>query len=418
MQNLPILRKYFLSALLAIIGFFTVSAENLMVVSGFVKNAKNKKKIENVSLTVPESNIGTVTNAEGFFSLKIPQSLFEKGIKAEQIGYQSKIITPADYIADKDLTIYLEPSSKNLKEFVVLGGEPREIVKKALEQIPDNYSDHDNLFSGFYRETVKKGNRFISISEAMVDVLKKSYNRRVIDGEKVSIHKGRKLLSPKPSDTLAVKLAGGPFMSVALDAVKNGEHLFKIDEMQYFDFKMERPELIDDRPHYVISFKPNTKLAYPLHKGVMFIDGESLALSRVEFELDMSDKNKATRSILQKKPRGLYFKPQEVSGVVTYKLIDGKSYINYVNSTIKFKCDWKKKLFSSSYTTNSEMVMVDREDHPDRHLKLHDTFGQYKIFTDVVDNYWEKDFWDDYNIIEPTESLEKAVDKLKKSKAG
>lgn len=418
MQKHSFPKKYLLASLIALFAIFTISAEELMVVSGYIKNAKNKKKIENVSLTVPGSNIGTVTNSEGYFSLKIPQSLVNKGIKAEQIGFQSKTILPTEYIADSEFTIFLEPSSMTLKEFVVLGGEPREIVERALEQIPDNYADHDNLFSGFYRETIKKGNRFISISEAMVDVLKKSYYRRVIDGEKVSIKRGRKLMSPKPADTLGVKIAGGPFMSVALDAVKNGEHLFKIDEMKYFDFKMEKPELIDDRPHYVISFKPNTKLSYPLHKGVMFIDGETLALSRVEFALDMSDKNKVTHSILQKKPRGLYFKPEEVSGVVTYKLIDGKSYLNYINSTIKFKCDWKKKLFSSSYTTNTEMVMVDRDNNPDKRLKMHDPFGQYKIFSDIVDNYWDKDFWDEYNIIEPTESLEKAVDKLKKSKAG
>ena len=58
--------------------------------------------------------------------------------------------------------------------------------------------------------------------------------------------------------------------------------------------------------------------------------------------------------------------------------------------------------------------MVDRDDSPEKKLKFTNTFGQRNIFADVVDNYWEADFWKDYNIIEPTESLEKAVDKLKK----
>ena len=35
-------------------------------------------------------------------------------------------------------------------------------------------------------------------------------------------------------------------------------------------------------------------------------------------------------------------------------------------------------------------------------------------FYDKVDEYWSEDFWDSYNIIEPTESLENAVHKLKK----
>lgn len=394
---------------------YPMRAAELVTVSGSVKNSKNKKPIENVSLTVPGSNISTVTNADGQFSLKIPENKIEAGIKAEQIGFQTIFIDiPSSKEQTGDLTILMTPTARVLKEVVVLGGDPTEIVRTALRKIPENYSDKDNLFSGFYRETVQKGNRFISISEAMVDVLKKPYKHRISNGDKVSIHKGRSLLSPRPADTLAVKIAGGPYMPVMLDAVKNGDHLFTIEELPYFDFKLDGGEMIDDRLHYVISFKPVEKLEYPLHRGKLFIDSDNLAISRVEFDLDMSDKNKVTKTVLRKKPTGLHFKPQEVSGVVTYKLIDGKSYINYISSRIRFKCDWKKRLFSSGYTTNAEMVMVDRDDSPEKKLKFTNTFGQRNIFADVVDNYWEADFWKDYNIIEPTESLEKAVDKLKK----
>lgn len=389
--------------------------EQVVSISGKVKNKQNNKTLSNVSLSVPGTNIATVTNADGFFNLKIPKKVFKNGIKAEHVGFKSSMMSGKELLSNRgDLVFYLEPTGKVLKEVVIYGGEPKRIVEEAIRKIPLNYSDIDNLFSGFYRETVRKGSRFISISEAMVDVLKKPYKNRNINGEKVRIHKGRKLLSQNPSDTLAVKLAGGPYMPIMLDIVKNGDQLFTSDEIDYFDFKMEEPVMIDDRMHFAISFKPNVKFSYPLNKGKLFIDGETLSISRAEFELDMSDRNKVTRSILQKKPSGLHFKPQEVSGVVTYKLVDGKSYLNYISSTIKFKCDWKKRLFSSGYTTHSEMVMVDRDDNPDRHLKFSDSFGKRNIFSDVVENYWEEDFWKDYNIIEPTESLEKAVGKLKK----
>lgn len=385
-------------------------------VTGVVKNSKNKKGIGNVSLSIPETNIGTVTNSEGRFTLKFPDKYLSNGIKAEQIGYQTSLIA-GDEIegATGDLLIYLQPFGKVLNEVLVLGGDPREIVYSALKKIPDNYSQNENLFQGFYRETIQKGNRFINISEAIVDVLKKPYGSRFTNGEKVRINRGRRLLSPKSSDTLSVKLMGGPFMPIQLDAVKNGDHLFTIEEMDYFEFKMENGSMIDDRPHYSISFKPRVSLSYPLNSGVMYIDGETLTISRVEFQLDMNDKNKVTRSILQKKPTGLNFKPLEVSGVVTYKTIDGKSYINYINSKMRFKCDWKKRLFSSTYTSNAEMVMVDRNDSPEKHQKFKESFGQRKIFSEEVENYWDEDFWKDYNIIEPTESLEKAVDKLKKN---
>ena len=416
-MNVLKINKSFLVWIVILLCVPVLSAQNLVTFSGKIKNQKTKKNIENVSLTVPGTNIGTVTNADGYFSLKVPANELKQGIKAEQIGFQSRIFTPEELSSDSDnLTLFLEPTAKALKEVVVLGGEPKEIVRNALRKIPYNYSHKDNLFSGFYRETVQKGNRFISISEAMVDVLKKPYTQRHISGDLVRINKGRKLLSPKTSDTLAIKLEGGPYMPIVLDVVKNGEHLFQLEEMDYFVFKMLPAAIIDDRLHYAISFKPNVELSYPLNSGTIYIDAENESISRVEFELDMKNKSKVTQSILQKKPRGLHFSPQEVSGIVTYKQIDGKSYLNYIISKIRFKCDWKRRLFSSGYTTTAEMVMVDRNDSPDKKMKFPDKFSRTKIFADIVDNYWEEGFWDDYNIIEPTESLEKAVIKLKKDK--
>ena len=62
------------------------------------------------------------------------------------------------------------------------------------------------------------------------------------------------------------------------------------------------------------------------------------------------------------------------------------------------------------------MVMVDRNDRPEERIRIKDAFKQHEVFYDVVEEYWNEDFWMDYNIIESTESLESAVKKLKKQK--
>jgi hypothetical protein len=58
--------------------------------------------------------------------------------------------------------------------------------------------------------------------------------------------------------------------------------------------------------------------------------------------------------------------------------------------------------------------MVDREEAPVDHIKSRNSFKRQHVFDDVVDEYWDPDYWKDYNIIEPTESLESAVKKLRK----
>jgi hypothetical protein len=171
---------------------------------------------------------------------------------------------------------------------------------------------------------------------------------------------------------------------------------------------------IDDRMQYVVAFEPRVVLDYPLYRGMLYIDQKTLSITRAEFQLDMSDEEKSARFILRKKPLGLRFKLQEVSYLVTYRYQDGKSYLNYLRNTIRFKCDWKKRLFSSTFTTSTEMVMVDRNDRPEERIRMKDAFKQRDVFYDVVEEYWNEDFWKDYNIIEPTESLESAVKKLKK----
>ena len=100
--------------------------------------------------------------------------------------------------------------------------------------------------------------------------------------------------------------------------------------------------------------------------------------------------------------------------LITYRQQGKETCLNYIRNEIRFKCDWKRRRFSSSYTARSEMVVVGREEYPERVIARRDAFKSKQIFYDGVKEYWNEDYWKDYNIIEPTESLENAVKKLRK----
>jgi hypothetical protein len=153
----------------------------------------------------------------------------------------------------------------------------------------------------------------------------------------------------------------------------------------------------------------------PLYQGTLYIDRETQAITRMEFALDMRDKIKATSLILRSKPAGLRFKPENLSYLVTYRQMGGRTYLNYVRTEIKFKCDWKRKLFSTGYTVISEMVMTDRLDNAASTITYRESFKANQVLSEKVLNFYDENFWESYNIIEPTESLENAVNKLKKS---
>ena len=385
-------------------------------VSGVVRDKESRKKLENVAVSLVGTPIGTVTNAEGVFSLKIPHMDTIPQLELSHIGYMNARFSASAPEGSNNMyaTILMIPIALQLNEVVAYGNSARRIVEEALERIPKNYPSGESMTSAFYRETVQKGHRYISISEAMLDVYKTSYRQRTSDRDKVQIDKARRLLSQKQSDTLGVKVVGGPNLPLFMDVVKNAYALFDEETLDYYSFVQEPSVFIDDRLQYVISFRPRVKLDYALYVGRVFIDREHLAFTRAEFELDLSDRERAIAAILYKKPLGLRFRPQKVSFLITYRQHDGVTCLNYICNEMCFKCDWKRRLFSSSYVARSEMVAVYREEHPERVIARRDAFKPYQVFYDIVKEYWSEDFWKDYNIIEPTESLEDAVKKLRK----
>ena len=405
--------------ILTTIGMWLVTiatmAQGGLLVTGIVKDKETRQALANVNISVQGTNIGTVTNADGVFSLKASLDELGRGVVVSHLGYQNALVSADVLTAEgKRPTIWLAPTVFTLDMVNVFGGDPRALVEKAISRIAHNYAPHPHLFSAFYRETIQKRNRYIGVSEAVADVYKTDYKVRDAMRDRVRIMRGRRLESQKKSDTLAVKIAGGPNLPIFLDVAKNGEDLLSPDLLHCYHYQMQLPMSIDNRMQYVVAFEPRVVLDIPLYRGLLYIDQQTLTITRAEFQVDLADQDKAVRHILRKKPMGLRFKLSEVTYLVTYRYQDGKAYLNYLRNLIRFKCDWKKRLFSSTFATTTEMVMVDRIDRPTEAIRQREAFKQQAIFYDVVEEYWNEDFWKDYNIIEPTESLESAVKKLKK----
>ena len=168
--------------------------------------------------------MGTITNNDGEFSIKVKNELHAKQDKYRISNIEMGLIP----VNNKDIlecTVLLEPNMNTLSEVIIRAGDPRYIVEEAIEKVNKNYITTGSMLTGFYRETAQKGRRYINISEAVIDIYKAPYKDRNVERDRVQIYKGRKLLSQKVSDTLAVKLLGGPNLSVYVDVVKNPDLL-------------------------------------------------------------------------------------------------------------------------------------------------------------------------------------------------
>ena len=72
-------------------------------------------------------------------------------------------------------------------------------------------------------------------------------------------------------------------------------------------------------------------------------------------------------------------------------------------------------MFRTRYTTVNEMVITDVLPNP-APIPWKERFRNSDYLMDKTYEFQDPDFWKDYNIIEPSESLEHAIGRLRKGK--
>lgn len=387
------------------------------VISGSVTDVQTGRPLPYVSVSLDGKGTHTVTNDDGHFTLKtneVPHYLH-----LSHIGYKTRRVS-LDKGATENLRIRMAGNTVELGEVLVSVNDPLEVLREAMAHIKRNYSDKPELMRCFYRETARRGSRFISVAEAVTEMYKSGY-RFGPERDAVAILKGRRLMSMKAKDTLGVKIQGGPVLPLMVDVAKNPEYVLNEENLAHYKLRMELPVHIADRPQYVVSMEPQGIMLYPMMMGKVFVDQESLTITRAELELDVRDWRLASEYMLVHKPMGLRFRPKELTVTIVYQTdAEGVTRMSYVRNEMRFNCDWKRRLFASPFTTVSEMVVTDLQQRGDgtKRPRGRSSFGIRERFYDRVEYFDDPDFWADYNIIEPTESLENAIGKLKKKIKG
>lgn len=409
------MRNFCLSFLALLLGAIPIQAQTdtlrlVYSVQGIVTDTDNGRAIEAALVTIPEQSVSTVSNADGKFIIKSAEPI--NSVQVSCLGYMS-ITCPVRQ--GRPLIIKLKPISFTLDVATVISGDPLEIVKAAIGKIPDNYCNRPELLECFYRETIRKRSRYTYISEAVARMYKTGYGKDVAN-DRTALEKSRVLLSQKRSDTLSVKVQGGPSQAAVLDIVKNRDLLFNQESLTKYIFEMAPPVYIDGRLQFVIHFRPGDTFSDDaLYYGTMYIDCAKLFFSRIEMSLDVSDTFKAVRLLVVRKPMSLRLTPRELSIQANYSYDGDIARLSYLRTTYKFNCDWKKRLLATSYTAVNELVVtgIYPEAIP---IGRSEMFRTDDILSDKAELFQDADFWKDYNIIEPAESLEQAVKRLRKGR--
>ncbi|WP_297694632.1 carboxypeptidase-like regulatory domain-containing protein [uncultured Eudoraea sp.] len=380
---------------------------------GEVVDANSNKPLVFATLTLEGTNISTITNTEGKFLLKIPTSIEQGNVIVAFLGYKSSSV-PLAQMKENNNKIALMVSITELDEVnVVIPKSARALVRETLRKKGENYFDDPTLMTAFYRETIKKRKRNVSLSEAVVNIYKSPYTTGQKDA--VQLYKARKSTDYSKLDTVALKLQGGPFNALYVDIMKYPEYIFNEVTMEDYNFTFERSTRINDKLIYVVGFNQRPDIYDPLYKGQLFIDAEKKILTSAIYSLNITNKELASKLFVRKKPRNAKVYPTDIAYRVDYREKDGKWYYGYSNALLEFKINWDKKLFNSVYSMSCEMAVTDWEKNIAGEVpKVKDRLKSSIILSDAAVGFSDPDFWGEYNIIEPEKSIESAIKKIQR----
>jgi hypothetical protein len=381
---------------------------DMLTVNGLVLDQSEQKPIAYCNVSFKGLTIGTMTNMEGRFSLKIPRKLQTDTLVFSSLGYEM-LHLPVQHFSDTSRTIQLQNISYKIKTVDVYNYKPELIFEKFEENLDKNYEREDVLLTAFYRELTKENESYTNISEAVVNILKAPYNRNGKDA--VRLVKGRKAADAKPVSDIRFTLMGGPYYITKLDVVKNNESFLNAEFRKFYSYKFDRVTLINNRPAAIVQFKPVYNLRDILFEGTLYFDTETWALARVEFEYTRAGLKETRDALIHKKPLHIKATPRELKYVVQYKQANDKWYFRSARSIFEIRIKDRKNRERKDFLSTSEIITTQIEKGNIEHFDRKETFRPNEIFTEEIKNY-DQSFWENYNVIEPEDELVKALRNL------
>lgn len=410
--------KIFFTALVILFSQM-LGAQDFQTLYGRVTDGEDGSPLHLASVNLAGSNISNVTNTDGVFSLKIPlDTKPDAMIRITYMGYD-RFLTPVSSFArssaENPLRIRMLPSIISLDAATIINFDADAMFDYAYRSIHLNYPQEHEAMTAFYREIIMKNNsKYLSMNEAVLDIDKAPYY--LSGGDKAGIYKGRGSSNYDQSDSLLVSYKGGVTGALLLDMVKNpfaGVLLDRIpDAHKYYLFSIGVPATIDGRNFYVIEFDQDPNVRYALYRGRIFVDPDTYAIARFEFELNTEAHPEVVYEYVRKIPKNTRMDIVGATFIMNYKEgDDGLWHFDYSRTEISFSARKRYSPFKTTYSITSELAVTDR--YPGRIDIDSESLMKFgDIMATKLEDFTDDNFWGSYNIIEPDKNIDVIIRRI------
>ncbi len=373
-----------------------VTAQKTITISGKLVDKETGEPIMFASIGIDGKSVGTVSNTVGEFDFHIPYIYKDYKMVIRMLGYQN-IEAPISNFTNRDtVTFRMNKASKVLDEVVIIdslkGGD---IVSAALSKIDQNFPAEPFLMDGFYRDLKKVGGKYFSLLEAAVKIYDEDYaepkNKNRLR-ERVALMEVRKSLGYSNRFTRYFEKYNLLEDLLLHNNVRYRQ--FPKEEVFFDSFQRGKTTYYNGQKVYVAI----GRFLVPNNGGTMrikfYVDVGTYAIVRMEYERTFNNETLRRKGDLISKyisdTKTLDFK--EYQGKMYLNLITLKSKINWYNqktNELKFETELQQELLINNITTN-----------PDERIASTQKMRRYGL--QYQDEKYNKDFWENYNVIKDT----------------
>jgi hypothetical protein len=265
----------YLSAMLMLL-IADVCASQVVTVSGTVRDAATQTSLPSANVRVLGTSKGTVANAMGVYKLSLDEGDYT--IVYSFIGYHSDTLRVS---LDRSIEYSpsLQPTPIQMAEVVITSEDPAMAIMRKVIEYKKRWSEtlRSYEFDAFTRMVMRRDTSIAMIAESYTsgywqkgdtlrEVVKQKRHTENIPGIG-NIAVGGTVVNFYDDDVFFVGYKFvGPTSPEAFD---------------YYDFKLEKTRVRDDKPVYTIRIIPKSRIA-PLFKGKLDVVGDIYALVGVD----------------------------------------------------------------------------------------------------------------------------------------
>jgi len=285
-----------------------VFSQNKSVISGTVINQENNEPLPFASIVLKNYPIGTISNENGEFDFYIPKSKRNDTIAISFIGFTTYEI-PIN-IAQDEIKIALQPSSNILDEVIVSPLSPLDYIKKALDNLKENYPQEPYQSLAYYREKFIENNEIINKKEGVLktyyptpnDTVKNQHQlllfkqaenprqfqfmrewieKKTAKEKKKAIKKGEEINEEDFDGDIKMDL-GGPESVIHLDINHNKDNYLVAKHFKKYEYSFGEETSLNGEQIVTINFKAKRKIDYMKDSGKILISRENYAIVLIE----------------------------------------------------------------------------------------------------------------------------------------